>query len=377
MERKPDYYEVLGVPRDVDPESLKKAFRKLAIQYHPDRNPGNKEAEERFKLIAEAYEILSDPEKRQRYDLYGADGLNAEDMSFRGGDFNDLFENLFEGIFGGNPFGSSRRSRPSVMVGDDIQVNLTIDLVEASTGVKRTVSVSRHTHCASCHGTGLAPGKSEQTCQHCRGTGQVRIQQGFFVISRTCPACHGSGSVVTDPCPACGGRGLSLQTTDLDIDIPAGIHNGQSLRLSGEGHAGPKGGPRGNLYAKVAVKSHPFFTREDNDLLCSVPITYPQAVLGDEIQVPTLTDCKKVSIPRGSVSGSVITLRGEGMPDLRTGRRGDLRISLAIDVPAKVSDEEKALLEQLNQLYGKGKPKGDRKKFADYLKTFLGDLTGT
>ena len=373
-----DYYEALGVSREASEEDIKKAFRKLAVKYHPDRNPGDKEAEDKFKEIAEAYEVLSDPEKRKRYNLYGKKGLREEDFAW-GGSINDIFEDLFDGIFGGNPFGRGRQGgarRNTVIQGEDIHMQVEIDLHAAAEGITRELSVSRMDHCGTCHGSGLAPGATEERCATCNGMGQVRMQQGWFVISRTCPDCNGSGSTISDPCTECKGQGTTLSTSDISVDIPKGIHSGQSLRLSQKGHAGPKGGPRGDLYVKILIREHPFFTRDGDDLHCAVPVTYPQAVLGAAMDVPTLHGCKEINIPHGTAPGNTLSLKGEGMPNLRSPRhRGDIIIHFELEVPHKVSGKEKELIQELGALYSKGKPKGKQKTFSQRLKDFLEELT--
>jgi len=373
-----DYYEALGVSRDASEEDIKKAFRKLAVKYHPDRNPGDKAAEDKFKEIAEAYEVLSDAEKRQRYNLYGKRGMREEDFAW-GGSVNDIFEDLFDGIFGGNPFGRGRRGgqRSTVVQGEDVHMQIEIDLHAAAEGLTENLSVSRMDHCETCNGSGLAAGATEEQCSTCNGVGQVRMQQGWFVISRTCPDCNGAGTIVSNPCPDCKGAGTNITTTDISVDIPKGIHSGQSLRLAQKGHAGPKGGPRGDLYVKVLIKEHPFFTRDGDDLHCAVPVTYPQAVLGDTMDVPTLQGCKEINIPSGTTPGNTFTLKNEGMPNLRSPRhRGNIIIHFDLEVPKKVSGREKELINELRDLYANGKPKGKQKSFSQRLKEFLDDLTG-
>ncbi len=374
-EEKQDYYQTLGVSKDASAEEIKKAFRKLAVQFHPDRNPGDKSAEEKFKQVAEAYEVLSDPEKRGRYDSYGHRGLKDAGFNgfsgFSGGGMDDIFGEFFSQIFGDSAFGGRRGGRGGgsyAQRGDDLAVQVEITLAEAAKGCRRSIKATRQTHCEECNGSGMKPGTKESVCPVCKGAGQVRTQQGWFVIARDCPNCRGTGKINPNPCEKCRGKGLVGETTEIEVEIPAGINDGQSLRLSQQGNAGPKGGPRGDLYVQARIKPHPFFQREGLDLLCSAPITYPLAVLGGSIDVPTLDGLKKIDVPPGSASGSTVIIHGEGMPDLRSKRRGDIIVELEIEVPKKVSDEERELLEKLNEFYQSHKPKGKRKNFLDKIK---------
>ncbi len=340
-----DYYEVLGVERDASPDVVKKSYRKLALKFHPDRNQGDAGAESRFKEAAEAYEVLSDPEKRQRYDRYGHAGVNGagvHDFSNMGADdIFSMFGDLFGGAFGG---GRSRRR------GADLQTRIEITLEEAAVGAEREINYQRNDFCDTCAGTGAAPGSKKQNCPTCGGYGQVEQAAGFGSIFgrvvTTCPACHGQGAVVVSPCKNCRGTGRSPRERAVSVKVPAGIHDGQAIRVRGEGEPGENNSSRGDLHCYVTVKPHEFLERHDNDLVCRVPITFTQAALGAKIDVPTLTGKAEVSVPRGTQSAQVFRLAGAGMPDLRTGRRGDELVQITVEVPRKLNKRQSELLRE-------------------------------
>ncbi len=344
-----DYYEVLGVPRHADAGALKAAYRRLALQYHPDRNPDDPSAEERFKEASEAYAVLSDPEKRRSYDRFGFQGLGGAgpggfpDFGDLGG-FGDLFNDLFGDIFGGRAGG--RRHRGRGQRGADLRYNLEVELADVLTGVEPTLDLPKMRPCATCSGSGARPGSGPTLCDRCRGTGQVIFQQGFFRISRPCDACGGAGEVVRDRCSACRGSGRTEGQQSLTVKVPPGIEDGSRLRIPGEGEAGIAGGPPGDLYVVISIKRNPFFERDGSDLLCEVPVQFVQAVLGTEIEVPTLEGKVKMSIPEGTQSGTVFRLRSRGLPALGSGVRGDQLVRIFVEVPSQVTGRQRELLEQ-------------------------------
>ncbi|MBN2375460.1 MAG: molecular chaperone DnaJ [Sedimentisphaerales bacterium] len=345
---KRDYYEVLGVSRDAGVDDIKRAYRRLALKYHPDKNSGDKEAEQKFKACAEAYEVLSDPEKRQRYNQFGHDGLRGmggHDFSRMG--FDDIFS-MFDDIFGGGIFGGSRRrgGRARAARGYDIETQIELTLQEVLTGVEKGVKFKRRDHCEACSGRGSEPGHEEQTCGQCGGQGQVSQagMGGLFRMVTTCPQCQGRGKQITHPCKKCKGSGRMVKTRTVSIKIPAGIRDGQAVRLTAEGEPGELGGPRGDLYCYVKVKSHPFLLRNDDDLVVRVPISFSQAALGALIDVPTLSGKKEMDIPAGTQHGTVLQLKGQGLPDMRSGRRGALLVQLLVEIPKKLSKKQEKLL---------------------------------
>ncbi|HID23412.1 MAG TPA: molecular chaperone DnaJ, partial [Planctomycetaceae bacterium] len=346
MAAKRDYYEVLGVSRDASPEDIKKAYKKLALRYHPDRNPGDQEAVERFKEAAEAYEVLSNPEKRARYDRYGHSGLSgayAEPGFSNIDDIFDLFGELFEGFGFGRPRTRGRWSQ----VGRSLRTSVAIDLIQAARGCTQTIEIRRQELCPRCGGSGARPGTAPVRCDYCGGHGQVVQAQGFFRIQTTCPACHGEGRVIRDRCPECRGSRTIPRTVRLDVKIPPGVDNGMQLCLRGEGEPGFDGGPRGDLYVDLHVKEHPLFRREGRHLICRVPVTYTQAALGAEIEIPTLEGRRPYTIPPGTQPGDVFRIRQGGMPDPHGGPPGDLLIEVTIEVPKKLAPEEERLLRKL------------------------------
>ena len=339
---------MLGVSRTASEAELKSAYRKLAMQYHPDRNPNNPDAEERFKEITEAYAILADSEKRSLYDRFGHAGVGgAAAGGFDASAFQDLGD-IFGDLFGfGDAFGIGGRRRSRVQRGADLREDLTIEFEEAAFGAEKRVLVRRHEACEDCRGSGAAAGKGPTSCRSCNGRGQVRYQQGFFSIARTCPTCQGTGQVITDPCPKCRGEGRSLRQRPVDAKIPAGVEDGTRIRFAGGGEAGPFGGPAGDLYVVLHVKEHPFFAREGNDLHCTVPLSVTQAAMGTEIRVPTLDSEHTLKIPEGTQPGTTFRIRNKGMPELHGRGRGDLYVEVRVQIPCKLSKRQKELLQEL------------------------------
>lgn len=346
-----DFYEVLGVERAAGEDDIKRAYRKMALKYHPDRNPGDKEAEERFKEASAAYQVLSDPERRAQYDRFGPAAFDGGGAA--GFDFSAGFEDIFSGIFGeffGGPRGGRGQSR--ARRGDDLRYNLDLSFEEAAFGVEKTISLPRMATCGTCHGKGARPGTSSKTCPDCRGSGQVRFQQGFFSIAKVCGSCNGQGSVITSPCPKCGGRGAVRGTQSLSVKIPAGVDTGSRLKLRGEGEAGAAGGPSGDLYVVIRVKEHPLFKRSENDVICEMPISFPQAALGTDIEVPTLEGKVRIRIPPGTQSGAVFRLKGKGIADLHDYGRGDHLVRVIIETPRKLTARQRELLEDFARMSG-------------------------
>ncbi len=340
---------MLGISRTSTDQEIKSAYRKLALQYHPDRNPGNPEAEERFKECSEAYTILADSEKRARYDRFGHAGVtNGAGGGFSGFDGTIDFQDIFGDIFGdmfGQQRGGGRRSR--AVRGADLREDLTLEFEEAVFGVSKQVQVRRLEECEQCKGSGVAPGKSAITCTTCGGRGQMRYQQGFFAVSRTCTTCQGSGKLIVDPCNKCRGQGRVTRERMVKVNVPAGVEEGARILYSGEGEAGLYGGPSGDLYVVLHAKEHPFFEREGKDVFCVVPISFPQAALGTEIQVPTLDGEHTLKVPEGTQTGTTFKVRGKGVPVLNGRGRGDLHIEVKVQTPSKLSQRQRELLEEL------------------------------
>ena len=348
LNNKRDYYEVLGLTRNASEQEVKSAYRKLAVQYHPDKNPNDKLAEEKFKEAAEAYSVLSDPDKRSRYDRFGHGGLQGGFSGFDPTTFAD-FGDILGDFFGfGDIFGTRRRGGPER--GADLRYDLKISFREAAFGLKTKIKIPRQDTCDDCSGKGAAPGTSPVTCPTCQGAGQVRYQQGFFSISRTCSQCSGAGRIIRDPCRACQGRGTVRKEKVLEIKIPAGVDNGARLRIQAEGEAGGSGGPAGDLYVVIYVEEHPFFQRQDSSIYCQIPISITQAVLGGEVSVPTLEGEERVKIPSGTQTGTVFRLRNKGVVSLGERGRGDQFVTVNVVIPTKLSREQKQLFEQLSKL---------------------------
>ena len=343
MENKRDYYEVLGVPRNASADELKKAYRKLAFQYHPDRNPGDKEAEEKFKEASEAYNVLCDEKKRAMYDQFGFDGVGRNQGFNSSSDVFSNFEDLFASFFGGG------MSRNSAMRGEDLRYNLTITFEQAAHGDEITVPLDRHAACEDCHGTGAAPGSKKQTCPRCQGRGQLRRSQGFFSIATPCPDCQGTGQIITNPCKKCHGSGQVRINKELSVRIPAGVDSGTRLRIHGEGEPGVNGGPAGDLYVVISVEPSKIYERDGANLLYSAEISFVDAALGCTITVPGLDEELTVKLPAGIQSGTFKTMREKGMPYLgRPSRHGDLLIRVVVKTPTKLDDKQIAMLKEFD-----------------------------
>ncbi|WP_151705237.1 molecular chaperone DnaJ [Nitrincola alkalilacustris] len=375
---KKDYYELLGVSRDSSDRDIKKAYRRLAMKYHPDRNPDNPEAEEKFKEFSEAYEVLSDAQKKAAYDQFGHAGVQGQGGGgFHGGgfegNFSDIFGDVFGDIFGGG--GGQRRS--SVQRGADLRYNLDLSLEEAVRGCEKSLRVPTLVACDVCDGSGAKPGTSPRTCSTCGGVGQVRMQQGFFSVQQTCPTCHGRGKVIPDPCTACHGHGRVEKVKTLQVKIPAGVDTGDRIRLAGEGEAGGNGGPAGDLYVQVSVREHPIFQRDGKHLFCEVPISFVDAALGGELDVPTLDGRVKLKIPAETQSGKLFRLRGKGIAPVRGGSTGDLMVRAIVETPVNLNSRQKELLREFQDATeeGKGKHSPKRHGFFDSVKKFFEDMT--
>ncbi|CNH30286.1 molecular chaperone DnaJ [Yersinia pekkanenii] len=374
---KRDYYEVLGVRKDVDEREIKKAYKRLAVKYHPDRNQDENDTGENFKEVKEAYEILTDPQKRAAYDQYGHAAFEQGGMGgggFGGGggaDFSDVFGDVFGDIFGGG-----RRQRASR--GSDLRYNMDLTLEEAVRGVTKEIRIPALNECDVCHGSGAKPGSSPVTCSTCRGAGQVHMRQGFFTVQQACPTCHGNGKIIKDPCNKCHGHGRVEKSKTLSVKIPAGVDTGDRIRLSGEGEAGEHGAPSGDLYVQVQVKAHPIFEREGNNLYCEVPINFAMAALGGEIEVPTLDGRVKLKVPAETQTGKLFRMRGKGVKSVRGGSQGDLLCRVVVETPVHLSEKQKQLLRELEESFvgAAGEKNSPRSKsFLDGVKKFFDDLT--
>lgn len=357
---KRDYYEILGVAKDASEGDIKKAYRRLAMKYHPDKNAGDKEAEESFKEVSEAYEVLSDPKKRQTYDQFGHAGLEGAGAGFGGFHHVDMEEALrtFSGVFGGSIFDTffgdvfGRRAGRRGARGSDLRYDLTITFEEAAFGTKKKLTIPKTEGCSTCGGSGAKPGTDRITCPRCRGAGQVSAVQGFFSIQRTCDRCHGMGSIISQPCPECAGSGRVRTRTTIAVPIPAGIEEEATLRLSGQGEAGERGGPPGNLYIVIDVEPHPIFDRHGDDILCEVPIPFTTATLGGEIEVPTLDGKARVRIPPGTPSGKIFRLKAKGVVNRRGYGRGDQHVRIIVETPQKLNKHQRRMLEEFSASTG-------------------------
>ena len=366
---KRDFYDILGVNRDASDEEIKKAYRKLAMKHHPDRNPDNPKAEEHFKEAKEAYEILSDSQKRAAYDQYGHAGVDPQSGMGGGGfggagGFSDAFGGIFDEIFGGGRGGGGGRS--NVYRGADLRYNLEITLEQAAFGTETKIRIPTMDACEPCKGTGAKAGTQPKTCPTCQGSGQVRIQQGFFSIQQTCPKCHGTGKFIAEPCGSCHGAGRVKQHKTLAVKIPAGVDEGDRIRLSGEGEHGVNGGPSGDLYVQIHLKAHPVFQREQNDLHCEMPISFTTAALGGEIEIPTLDGAANLKIPAETQSGKIFRLRGKGIKGVRSHSHGDLLCHVVVETPVNLTDRQKELLRELDET-----SKGDAERHNPRAKSWM------
>jgi len=369
---KRDYYEVLGIARDASDDEIKKAYRKLALKYHPDRNPGDKQAEERFKELSEAYSVLADAERRLQYDRFGHAAFEQGGMGAGGFDFGAGFEDVLGDLFG-DFFGTGRArgGRQRVRRGQDLQYRLEVAFEEAARGCEKSIVIPRLTTCDTCGGRGAKPGTQPKACPQCRGTGQIRFQQGFFSIAKTCGQCNGQGTVIPHPCADCRGGGMQRRQHTLSVKIPAGVDSGSRLKLRGEGESGGPGGQPGDLYILVQVAEHALFQREGLDVVCDVPVSIAQAALGTEVEVPTLEGPARVKVSAGTQSGTAIRLRGRGVPELGGYGRGDQVVRVVVETPRKLSARQRELLEEFARLSGE-EVHPMSKSFLDKVKSMLG-----
>ena len=369
-----DYYEILGVENNSTADAIKKAYRKLAMKYHPDRNPGNQDAENLFKECTEAYEVLSDAKKKQIYDTYGHDGLKNSGYSGPG-NFEDVFSSfgdIFGDLFG---FGSNRAQarRNGPVAGNDLRYDMTITFMEAVHGTTKEVELTRRDTCWTCEGSGCRPGYQKETCTSCNGRGQVIRSQGFFQVSSTCPHCHGEGQIVTNPCDDCSGSGLVAETKKVSIKIPAGVDSGARMRLRGEGEGGRRGGPSGDLYVVIQVEEHEFFHREGDTIYCRFPVAMVDAALGIKTEIVTVHGKKKLTIPEGSQSGQIFTLRGEGVKSLRGSGRGDMIVELQVLTPTNLCEEQKKILKEFDSLC---EEHGQKKEQEGFFSKLVNEVMG-
>jgi molecular chaperone DnaJ len=378
---KKDYYEILGISKDADEKEIKAAFRKLAKQYHPDLNPNDKEAEAKFKEVNEAYEVLSDPDRRAKYDKFGhaAFDQNGGFGGFGEGgftDFGDLFGDIFGDFFGGGFGGATRTKRTGPKAGSDLKIKLDIDFLEAAFGTKKEIKINRIEKCHVCDGTGAKAGTGRKTCPDCHGTGTIRTVQrtpfGQFASSRTCTTCGGVGEVVEEPCTSCGGSGKEKKSRKISINIPAGVDTGSVIPLRGEGNHGERGGPPGDLYVYINVRPHEIFERDGNDVWCEIPISFAKAALGGSIEVPTIDGKVKYEVPEGTQTGTVFRLKNKGIKNLRGGGRGDQYVRVKIEVPKKLTEKQKSILVQFANEMGE-KPDNDKKGFFGKMKDAFKD----
>jgi molecular chaperone DnaJ len=373
MASKKDYYEVLGVSRDASEEELKKSYRKLAMKWHPDRNPDNPEAEDKFKEAKEAYEVLTDANKRAAYDQYGHAGVDPSAGAAGGagfGNFSETFGDIFGDIFGGG----GGRQRSSVYRGADLRYNLEVALEEAARGTETRIRIPALESCGTCKGSGAKPGTQPTTCSACKGQGQVRMQQGFFSVQQTCPKCQGNGKMITNPCGTCSGNGRIKQHKTLSVKIPAGVDEGDRIRLSGEGESGVNGGPSGDLYVSIQIKPHAVFQRDHNDLHCEMPVSFTAAALGGDIEIPTLDGYAKIKIPSETQSGKIFRLRGKGIKGVRSSSFGDLLCHVVVETPVNLTARQKELLMELDTIDRKsaGHHNPRAKGWMEKVKQFFG-----
>lgn len=376
---KRDFYEVLGLSKTADEKEIKRAYKRLAMKYHPDRNQGDKDSEAKFKEIKEAYEILSDAQKRAAYDQYGHAAFEQGGFCGQGGggfgggaDFGDIFGDVFGDIFGGG------RRQQRAARGSDLQYNMDLTLEEAVRGVAKEIRIPTLETCDKCHGSGAKEGTSAETCSTCHGAGQVHLRQGFFTVQQACPTCHGRGKVIKEPCSKCHGDGRVERSKTLSVKIPAGVDTGDRIRLSGEGEAGENGAPAGDLYVQVHVRQHHIFERDGNNLYCEVPINFAIAALGGEIEVPTLDGRVKLKIPAETQTGKMFRMKGKGVKSVRSSSIGDLMCRVVVETPVKLNEKQKELMQQLGESFGgksgeKNTPRS--KSFLDGVKKFFDDLT--
>jgi len=370
---KRDYYDVLGVNRDASDEDIKKAYRKLAMKYHPDRNPDSKEAEEKFKEGKEAYEVLSDADKRRAYDAYGHAGVNPQMGAGGGpegfGGFAEAFGDIFGDIFGGG----GGRGRSNVYRGADLRYNLEVTLEQAARGTELKIRIPTMESCEACGGSGAKPGTQPKTCSTCAGQGAVRMSQGFFSVQQTCPTCHGSGKMISSPCGSCHGAGRVKKHKTLAVKIPAGVDEGDRIRLSGEGEGGVNGGPPGDLYVVIHLKEHAVFARDGNDLHCEMPVSFTLAALGGEIEIPTLDGQAKVKIPAETQSGQTMRLRGKGIKGVRATQPGDLLCRVVVETPVRLTERQKELLRELEEINHRDRDRHNprAKSFMERMKAFF------
>lgn len=371
---KRDYYEILGVSKDADAATLKKAYRKLAMKYHPDRNPDDKDADAKFKEATEAYEVLGDAQKRQMYDQYGHAGVDGQAGGGfgggAGGSFSDIFGDVFGDIFGGGRGGA----RGGPQRGSDLRYTMELTLEEAVRGVEKKIRIPTLTACNTCDGTGAKPGTQAKTCTTCHGQGQIRMQQGFFAVQQTCPTCRGQGTIIEDPCTSCHGRGVKEETKTLSVKIPAGVDTGDRIRLAGEGEAGAMGGPAGDLYVQVSVREHNLFHRDGRNLYCDVPISIVDAALGGELEVPTLDGRVKLKIPAETQSGKLFRLRGKGVTPVRGGPAGDLLCRVQVETPVNLTSAQKDLLMQFQASLTGEKHSPQKKSWFEGVKKFFEEI---
>lgn len=375
MAEKADFYETLGVNRNASGDDIKKAYRRLAKKYHPDINNGDSSSEAKFKEITAAYEVLSDPDKRSKYDTYGHRAFEQGGFEQGFGGFSDIFESFFGSDLGGFGFGGTQRRRQGPMKGADLRYRVEVTFEEAAFGVEKELNISRAQSCDDCEGTGMKAETGYETCRHCGGTGEVRYNQatvlGSFVSVKTCDVCRGEGKIIKDPCNTCSGKGRVRKNVKISVNIPAGIDNGQAISLRGEGDLGQKGGPPGDLLIEVYVKPHEIFIRQGRDIFCEMPITFVQGALGASVEIPTLEGKIPYDIPEGTQTGTEFRIRGKGIPSLRGGQRGDLYIKVNVEVPRRLNEKQKELLRNFAEISGDEVHEG-RRTFFDKMRNALG-----